>query len=367
MSLQRNPVFDNLRAICMLGVIAIHLGASVIDSATPSEHIFMLFEILSRYSVPTFFFISGYGLFYSYSLEKPLDYFHFLKRRLITIGLPYVIVSLLYIFYSDMIQPDPHNWELSSIIFKLSFGTAFYHIYFLVILIWFYICFPIWRYLMRFMEFCSLKYSLPVLALLQLHLYHASDHFWSYPQWIAAQDWLYNLCEYRLNYFPLFYLFVFMLGGVIARHYGLFKIFLAKYPLPITLAFLASASTNAFLFYRYTYKWGMDWEFSANTFQQLITPGFIYTITAIFFFSMVIDRFPELSHKLLSRFSDRSFLIYLFHPFIIDALANKLQYHAGLPFNKVPMIPFYIAVLLISFALAELLHPILHKIKNTFN
>ena len=367
MSLQRNPVFDNLRAICMLGVIAIHAGSLVIDSCTPSEHIFMLFEILSRYSVPAFFFISGYGLFYSHPLEKDLDYWRFLKKRLISIGLPYLITSLFYIAYSNMIQPDPHNWELSSLVFKICFGTAFYHIYFLVILIWFYIFFPVWRYLMRFMEFCSLKYSLIVLALLQLHLYKASDHFWEYSEWIVAHDWIYNLCQYRLNYLPLFYLFVFMLGGAIARHYGIFKIFLTKHPYLITLAFLASATTNAGLFYRYTYKWGMEWEFSANTFQQLSLPGFVYTITAIFFFSMVIDRWPEISHKLLSRFSDRSFLIYLIHPFIMDALINQLQYRFGIMFNQVPMLPFYCAVVLIAFFLSELIHPIVHKIKNTFN
>jgi peptidoglycan/LPS O-acetylase OafA/YrhL len=363
---QRNPVFDNLRAICMLGVIAIHLGSFVLDSGTPTEHIFMLFEILSRYSVPTFFFISGYGLFYSYPLESRLDYLKFLKKRLRTIGIPYVLVSLFYIAYIDAIYPTPDTWTLPTIFFKLCFGTACYHIYFLVILIWFYICFPLWRYLMRFMEICNLKYSLPVLALLQLHLYAFSEHFWAYPQWVVDMDWLYNLCQYRLNYLPLFYLFVFMLGGAIARHYGLFKIFLNKHPYLITMAFLASATTNAGLFYRYTYKWGMDWEFTANTFQQLSTPGFVYTITAIFFFSMIIDRFPEMSQKLLGNFSNRSFVIYLIHPFIIDVLIYQLQCQ-GIMFNQVPMPPFYLAVVLISYLLAEIWHFFRQKTKKAFN
>ena len=66
------------------------------DSATASEHIFMLLEVLSRYSVPAFFFISGYGLFYTYALDKPFAYWSFIKKRLTSIGVPYVIWSLLY-------------------------------------------------------------------------------------------------------------------------------------------------------------------------------------------------------------------------------------------------------------------------------
>ena len=78
---QRNKLIDNLRGICMLGVIAIHAGSSIAASASPNVHIYMLFEVLSRYSVPAFFFISGYGLFASYNLYQKLNYFPYLHKR----------------------------------------------------------------------------------------------------------------------------------------------------------------------------------------------------------------------------------------------------------------------------------------------
>lgn len=363
---KRNPIFDNLRAICMLGVIAIHAGSFVMESATPSEHIFMLFEILSRYSVPTFFFISGYGLFYSYPLEKPLNYLPFLRKRLWSIGVPYVLMSLFYIYVSDLNYPNPHTWDIDSLLFKLSFGTAIYHIYFLVILMWFYICFPVWRTLMRLMEHISLQWSFGLLALLQIWLYKASAHFWGYPQWIMARDWLYNLCQYRLNYLPLFYLFVFMLGGAIARHYSLFQNFIAKHPRLIALCFIASASANGAIFYRYTYKWEMDLETTVNTLQQLSIPGLIYTLASIFFFSMLINKYPQVSSSLFHRISERSFLIYLIHPYIMDLLYFQLLWH-GFPFKTIPMLPFYGAVVIISYVFSEVIHYIITKLKQAFN
>ena len=63
---ERNKTIDKLRGICMLGVLGIHTGSLVLMSVSPNQHLCMLFEILSRYSVPAFFFVSGYGLFCHY-------------------------------------------------------------------------------------------------------------------------------------------------------------------------------------------------------------------------------------------------------------------------------------------------------------
>ena len=347
----------------MLGVVAIHIGSFIMESATPSLNIFLLFEILSRYSVPTFFLISGFGLFYSYPLEKPLKYGNFLLRRVWTIGLPYLLFSLFYIYYTDLCYPNPHTWDLDSVLFQISFGTGSYHIYFLVILIWFYICFPLWRILMKCMEKISLKFSIPLLFILQLFLYHWSAHFWSYPDWVIAQDWLYNLCQYRLNYLPLLYLFVFMLGGIIARHYTAFQRIITGHGLLLTILFLASASFNSWFFYRYTCKWGMDLEFTVNRLQQLSLPGLIYTITAFFFFSWLLNKKKPDSLPWLSAISQRSFLIYLVHPWIMDSLLFQLA-ELGYPLSSVPILPYYAAVVLLAYCLAVILHKIVSLIKH---
>ncbi len=357
----RNVIFDNLRGICMLGVIAIHAGSFVMDSGTASVHIFMFMEILSRYSVPAFFFISGYGLFYTYSLEKPLAYWPFIKKRLTSIGVPYIIWSLFYLVAYDHTYHDIQNWHLQELGFTLAFGNAVYHIYFLVILMWFYLLFPLWRKLLSLMEKCTLKVSLPLLFLAQLYLYNLSSHFWGYPAWIMKSDFIYNLFQYRLNYFPFFYLFVFILGGIIARNYETFVSFLRKHFKLITLFFFLSASCNAAVFYRHLYKWHMDLETIVNTLQQLSTYGLVYTIASLFFFCALLDKYRD--HKLawLQKLSQRSFLIYLVHPLIMDQLYLQLQF-LGIKFSSVPMQLFYLTVVAISYFAAVLIHKALKKI-----
>lgn len=69
---ERNKTIDKLRGICMLGVLGIHTGSLVLMSVSPNQHLYMLFEILSRYSVPAFFFVSGTACFATINPERKL-------------------------------------------------------------------------------------------------------------------------------------------------------------------------------------------------------------------------------------------------------------------------------------------------------
>ena len=351
---KRNLVFDNLRGICMLGVIAIHVGSMAVSDAVASPFLVLITNILSRYSVPAFFFISGYGLFYSKPLEKTLQYGSFVKKRMKSIGRPYLLASLFYLCYYALLNRDASVLDPSNILFSLFFGTAQYHIYFLVILIWFYLLFPLWRALMGGMEKIGLKLALPLLFVAQVLLFEGNFRFWVYPEWIASSPALLNLCNYRLNYFPFFYLFIFMLGGVIARHYDKFQQLITQRKALLTVFFAASAGFNTWLFYRWTFKWQMPYESTVNYLQQLSLPGLVYTIASILFFSMVIQsgRYPL--KKALKGMSDRSFIIYLIHPVFIDQLEYFLNRAVGI--KNVPMEFFYLAVLLLSWGCAELWH-----------
>lgn len=350
---QRNLVFDNLRGICMLGVIAIHVGSMAISAGTATPFAALITNILSRYSVPAFFFISGYGLFYSKPLEETFSYGQFLKKRLHSIGKPYLIASLLYLIYYTILNRDLSVLDPSNILFSLFFGTSQYHIYFLVILIWFYLLFPLWRRLMQAMEKAGLKLSLAVLFVLQVLLYEGSFHFWSYPGWIA-QNWLLtNLMNFRLNYFPFFYLFIFMLGGVIARHYQDFKALITGKKALLTAFFALSAGFNTWMFCRWTFRYGMPYEDTINALQQLSLPGLVYTIASVLFFSMILQSGSYPLKGALKRMSDRSFVIYLIHPVFIDQLEYAVTKWCG-GLSHFPLELFYLLVLGISWSVAEI-------------
>ena len=90
-----------MRGLCMLGVIGIHVGSAALSNPTPNLALIGLLEILSRFSVPAFFFLSAFGMFCSQPLSAPFDYGAYLKRRLKTVLLPYITWSFfLYVVYS---------------------------------------------------------------------------------------------------------------------------------------------------------------------------------------------------------------------------------------------------------------------------
>lgn len=361
---KRNIIFDHLRALSMLGVVAIHVGDLVMQSGTPWNWLYLLCEVLSRYSVPTFFFISGYGLFYSHPLEKSLDYGAFIKKRFKSIGIPYVVTSLFYMGVASLMARNLAMWHPKYVLFTLFFGLGNYHIYFLVILMWFYLLFPLWRSLMKKMEAMGLCSSLSILFILELFLYRGSAHFWAYPQWVVDTPLLYDLLQYRLNYFPFFYLFVFMMGGVIARHYEAFLTFIRKWKKVLGAAFVLSAGCNTLIFYRWILIHHMPLEDTTNALQQLSTPGLTYTVIFILFASAVLDRYPEGKLPLLEKISDRSFYIYLIHPFFLDQLSYWID-RAIVPFNRFPMPVFYVLLITVSYVAAGLLKRLIPPLKRS--
>ena len=126
-----------MRGLCMLGVIGIHVGSVALLNPSPNLGLVAVLEILSRFSVPAFFFLSAFGMFLSQPLNQPFVYKDYLKRRLRTVLIPYLSWSVFYMLYVSVIG---HNFTLfhpGQFIRTLWYGLAMYHIYFLVILLWF--------------------------------------------------------------------------------------------------------------------------------------------------------------------------------------------------------------------------------------
>ncbi len=166
----RNTIIDNLRGICMLGVIGIHIGSLAL--APNNFTLYLLLEILSRYSVPSFFFISGYGLSCTDKgllSGSRLNYIDFMKKRLRGAGLPYLSWSLFYMLYFWLILPPGFvSWNPLHVAYVLFFGLGCYHLYFMVILLWFYASYPLWRRLLRIIIHQNIPFMLVLLFIFQL-------------------------------------------------------------------------------------------------------------------------------------------------------------------------------------------------------
>ena len=358
----RNTIIDNMRGLCMLGVIGIHIGSLALSPN--SFTLYLLLEILSRYSVPSFFFISGYGLACTDKgllAGSALNYIDFMKKRLRGAGLPYVSWSLFYMLYFWLILPPGFvSWEPLHVAFVLFFGLGCYHLYFMVILLWFYGTYPLWRKLLRIIIHHNHAFMLVLLFIFQLLF-----NWWTTHPGVNSSTWSVlakNFFDYRLNYLPLHYLLIFIGGGLAAVYWEKFLALLHKYAAGVIILYLASIGWDVYSCYDAVKSKGYSLLDLANTYHQLSPQGLVYTIGSILFFCLALDWLERkansatdmgnscdtanmaplegscrrkategcapaaLLYKAISVLSTYSMLIYFVHPLLLDWITSAANY-----------------------------------------
>lgn len=394
----RNTIIDNLRGICMLGVIGIHIGSLAL--APDNFTLYLLLEILSRYSVPSFFFISGYGLACtdkSLLSGSRLNYIDFMKKRLRGAGLPYLSWSLFYMLYFWLILPPGFvSWNPLHVAYVLFFGLGCYHLYFMVILLWFYASYPLWRQLLRIIIHQNIPFMLVLLFVFQL-----AFNWWTTHPGLNTAGWSVlakNFFDYRLNYLPLHYLLIFMSGGLAACYWQKFIALLRSYSAMVCIIFAASVAWDVQSCYEAVTVKGYTLIDLANTYHQLSPQGLCYTVGSLLFFCLALDwlerkaqakahteapnalqaipqaashteaplggschrkvtergSLANLLYKAISILSAYSMLIYFVHPLLLDWLSSAYN-HFGIIMTVKKVALSYVLLVLGSLVLSILL------------
>ena len=360
----RNTIIDNLRGICMLGVIGIHIGSLAL--APNNFTLYLLLEILSRYSVPSFFFISGYGLACTDKgllSGSRLNYIDFMKKRLRGAGLPYLSWSLFYMLYFWLILPPGFvSWNPLHVAYVLFFGLGCYHLYFMVILLWFYASYPLWRRLLRIIIHQSIPFMLVLLFIFQL-----AFNWWTTHPGLNTAGWSVlakNFFDYRLNYLPLHYLLIFISGGLAACYWEKFIALLRRYSAIVCIIFAASVVWDVQSCYEAVTVKGYTLIDLANTYHQLSPQGLCYTVGSLLFFCLALDwlerraqangSLTNLLHKAISILSAYSMLIYFVHPLLLDWLSSAYN-HFGIIMTVKKVALSYVLLVLGSLVLSILL------------
>ena len=321
----------------MLGVIGIHVGSEYLMNPTPNIHLVALFEIATRFSVPIFFFISAFGLFYNMDLSKPFSYWDFLRRRFRTVLVPYVVWSAFYILHYTFLYHDTMLLNLKAITKYLFFGFASYQLYFMVILLWFYLLMPLWIVMVH--------HATPVRLTLLLIIQIAFD-YWSsfvFNPYTIANPYLNALMVNRLNYWVMHYMFIFVLGGWLAVNIDTFLKFLHEKRNAIVAFFwFTLALILGYYYYLLFFKHYTPIE-AINTAHQLSPAGILYTIGAsIFFFAIFTEQhYPAFLNPLFSLLGRHSYFAYLAHPVSITYLDIAVT-RLGLIMTAPLAIVFYI-------------------------
>ena len=321
----RVSAVEAIRGISMMGVIGIHIGAEYLANPSPNIHLVALFDIGTRFAVPIFFFISAFGLFYGQSPSAPFSYRDFLVRRGRAVMIPYLVWSLFYLIHDAYTYGVgfPPLTALPGILF---FGNAKYQLYFMVILIWFYLLMPLWRVLLA-------RMTLPLLAGI-LALQIAFDYWSSFNT--AFNLYVYGLPEgtllrallfYRLNYWVIHYVFIFLLGGYIALHFDAFRAWMERNTMRLYALGIVSLAALLAWYYKLLLVDGYTPLEGIYTAHQLSPLGIFYTIGATlalfaFFTRLGTENILERAFQLLGK---HSYFIYLGHPIAITYLLMAIH------------------------------------------
>ena len=137
---------DAMRPIKQAGVISTH---SVIFFAPAAASVASGAALLLLHvSREGFFFISACMLTYAYAEMRLTGLGHFYWRRFVSVGIPYLCWNVIYFFY---LLPRAHYATWTAALGHLGYmiETGYYQLYFLLVILQFYLVFPLVLMLLR--------------------------------------------------------------------------------------------------------------------------------------------------------------------------------------------------------------------------
>lgn len=345
------PSLTYMRGLCMLGVIGIHVGSYALSNPQANVHLIAVLEILSRFCVPAFFFLSSFGLFLGTPLSADFHYKEFLKKRLSVVLIPYITWSLIYLTYTAIVSRNLMVFVYSPPAFL--FGNTAYHLYFMIILLWFYLLMPLWR------KLTALVLQKPLLWLSMLFLLQSAFNFWSsYYGSRIKFDWYWFQYAYdmRLNYWVAHYIWIFLLGAVCAERYEEVRSKLHDYRLLLTAAFTLSVTAMLGSYYYVLQEWHYTLLEAIYTIHQLSPMGMLYTaMGALFFFYFFeVTPFSPGLATFWRELGNASYGIYLSHPLLLFLVTPLLE-KAGILLTAKVVIALYLTAVGGAFLLTQLI------------
>ena len=340
----RLAAVEYIRGISMLGVVGIHVGSLYMANTAANIYLAAVFEALTRFAVPIFFFISAFGLFYN--LREPFSYGDFMRRRLAAVLVPYLMWSFFYVWHDAYFYNVglPNAEEFVKALF---FGTTKYHLYFLVVLLWFYALMPL---------FIPVVKRARVKTLTLLFAAQVAFDYWSSYS-VAFNSYVYSLPDslwrdclmFRLNYWVLHYVFIFVLGGFLARREDKFLHFVKTRFSFLTALFFISGGAMFAHFVGLILVSDYTPVGATNTAHQLSPLGIVYTVAAsLFFFALFVKQpYPRKINSLLTLLGRHSYFVYLAHPLVLTYLVAE-----GEVFSAKAAIVLYFVTVAVTLGLA---------------
>jgi peptidoglycan/LPS O-acetylase OafA/YrhL len=299
---------DLVRVLTFACVIAVHTVSTVnpLDSV-PGGAVVMLLHFTRE----AFFVLTAFVLTHRHR-DDPVRPVAFWRRRFLLVGLPYVMWSVVYTGLGLVTAPLPAREAATMLLRNVLTGTAWFHLYFLLVSLQFYLVFPLFRRLLlatRGRHVVLLAVSAVLQVLIDLWLHDPT------PAGLKA-----SLLPYAGS-FLLSYQFFLVLGGVVAFHAGRVDAWIRGHTVVIVAAVLLTGALAEGR-YQWTVAHGVGAEFATDVFQPVMVPWSV-AVTAAFYAAGAAwadRRAGGPASRVVEAASDRSFGVFLLHPTILWAL-----------------------------------------------
>ena len=310
MNSKREYSFDILRVISMCMVIIIHVSNVYSRSygiiSNQSFLFSLIFNTISRISVPIFLMISGALL-----LERDFNKKKYLNRikKFIILTIIWDIIYLVWEYYYLGITYN--NF------YKLLLEPFRAHLWYLYTILIIYIIQPLLKIIL---EKSNKKIKIVLLIL-----------------WLLFSTISIKI-SFIANYFTIFcYIGYFIIENYLYKY--LKKNELKKYTLPLSILIVISYGISIVLNYMFSRRYNMFY----NLFFAYRTP-FIIIATFSFFTIIVSNNNKKISNFIIS-LSDLSFGVYLIHGIFLDITVKSFIYGS---INSLIGIPLFFIIILIS-------------------
>jgi peptidoglycan/LPS O-acetylase OafA/YrhL len=306
---------DLVRALTVLGVIAVHSTwfTTVGASYWPS----FVMDAL-HYTREVFLFLTGFVLFYTY-YDRKVALKSWWLRRFKLVGIPYVIFSAAYLIYGGDLRHGliPYLATLGP---DLVTGTAWFHLYYLIVTMQIYLLFPVFVWLVRKTEGHH-GWLLAAAAVVQLAIMWLAEFDSNLHGLPAPLQYVWDL---RGQFFFTYEFYIF-LGAVASIHMDtLYRIVVDNARWVVVGLVLSLAAMWAF----YVAEVGsgaMTPIGASGVFQPLMVPyamAIILSCVALGVrWARSESRWPRVS-QFITLAAELSFGVYLLHPMILQELTG---------------------------------------------
>lgn len=327
----RVTVIEEIRGLAFLAIVMQHTLAGFVQGFIETPVLMKAFAheagfllLLIRPAVPLFVFITGLVLFYNYGRDK-LDYRLFLKKRFSQIFWPYVGWSLFYfvwtafLFGRDPLDIINVTGEFAELLLK---GEGFYHLWFMIMIIQFYLVFPLFKALL---SYCRTKVLITLGVALLIYIGYLCFYQYQIPLLVPGiqSDLLLEILAYRDRLF-ISWFFYFLLGGFAGLYAGqvaavvkrIFPACLGIFVVLLGWIFYQIAQTG---YYNEVGGYVLDYQLTLPLLPQMV----LYISTALVVVYFLVDnqvpKYPRIK-QILSVAGSYSFGAYLLHAFVLHYL-----------------------------------------------